>query len=811
MYPFSLKYIDSHLEQKYTIETANEKLNKLLPFIVVMNSSVVIFQIYFFIVNPSQWNSYLKFALGLVLIVFISYLKKIASSILLYILWLNFVGLVVLYIELISEFQKLGDENALVLMLPFQILNSFLIFSKTRWVYCSSFFLVALIYLFFRVIDTNHDEYYVIVIMNFPAFWLIFSFLAYHEEKNFKAYFKLKEDSYEKANYFKLILQNVIPSPIFIVDYGNSQIKFTNNAGMNILKFHKPKLNFEEESYETFESFVNKLSLLREIDLLESKQETPSLINLLKTYYNNPMKQPFKADMINSKDLENNFEKFNAVISEAISSTSELIHSSNGLDETHRNYFGIKIMKVYWEDSICLLIIFNDNTNVFKISELMNLDTYKNQLLASVSHDLRTPLNGLNGMLELAIEKTVDPNIHGFLNLAKKSASFLNYLINDMIDFSLMNFKKLRLNLEIVDFKEIIEQMQSLIEFQALDKMISYRCSCKLSEFRPIISDPIRIKQILLNLLSNALKFTHQGYIELLIEDCSLDLKTSPLFKFSVKDSGIGIKPEDLNKLFHLFGRLENPEKVRKTGIGLGLTISKKISSLLCPEKPQGLQVESEFGKGTTFYFYVSSLQPKQMMTEEVKTANIYDKNEDFDRIEENKHAIYFKKNFHFHALNEFDKLLSQSSENSPLGLKGKKVLVVDDDLLSLMIAEEYLKLFNISSKRALNGLEAYKIIKNDIKSKNQQICLILMDCNMPILDGFQASLKIYKRLKKYGVKKIPILAMTANVTIENMKLCQEAGMDFFLAKPVKKEDLKAMIEKIINVSLNDERDFCLK
>jgi len=81
----------------------------------------------------------------------------------------------------------------------------------------------------------------------------------------------------------------------------------------------------------------------------------------------------------------------------------------------------------------------------------------------------------------------------------------------------------------------------------------------------------------------------------------------------------------------------------------------------------------------------------------------------------------------------------------------------------------------------------------------------------MPILDGFQASLKIYKRLKKYGVKKIPILAMTANVTIENMKLCQEAGMDFFLAKPVKKEDLKAMIEKIINVSLNDERDFCLK
>jgi len=131
-----------------------------------------------------------------------------------------------------------------------------------------------------------------------------------------------------------------------------------------------------------------------------------------------------------------------------------------------------------------------------------------------------------------------------------------------------------------------------------------------------------------------------------------------------------------------------------------------------------------------------------------------------------------------------------------------KKILVVDDDLMNLMVAEQYLKLFNIKSLKAVNGLQAYKLIKRDYKSKKNEICMIIMDCNMPILDGFQASLKINNFFQKRGGRKIPILAVTANTTAADILVCKDSGMDYFLEKPMKKIELKEMIEQILNVKI---------
>jgi len=397
--------------------------------------------------------------------------------------------------------------------------------------------------------------------------------------------------------------------PIFIIDYERSRIKFSNSSSSKLTK----SKTFNE--FENFEKFIQKLNILKEnSDPTEifspiADDNNQELKTILKNYYDDLKNQPFKADKINEKDLEKGFQIINVWMKAPLGENEIFNEIDFYQKEPKKNYYEIKIIKLYWEDSICLLLLLNDNTNVFRISELLNLDHYKNQLLASVSHDLRTPLNGLNGMLEISISKTDDPILKNYLDLAKKSASFLNYLVHDILDFSLMSFKKMRLNIEEIDIRKIIEEMMSLIEFQTKDKKIDLEFKCECKETISIFSDNTRIRQILLNLLSNAIKFTHQGSIKVFLENFPDTLDERPLYKISVQDTGIGIQQEDVCKLFRLFGRLEDHHKINKTGIGLGLTISKNISKLLCPEKPEGLQMESTFEKGSTFSFFLSSLE----------------------------------------------------------------------------------------------------------------------------------------------------------------------------------------------------------
>ena len=650
----------------------------------------------------------------------------------------------------------------------------------------------------------------------------------------------------------------MIPSPIFIIDYAKSDIKFANDPGLEILNYKQN--NYEKKDFfYSFEIFLKKFTILpNRPESMQSFKQGEDLSIHLKKYYKSLRKDLLEKN-IKTHAIEKNFITINVSTCEQIKGTDSFYNANidNFVNETHKTYYEIKVIQVYWEENVCLLVLFNNNTNIFRISELLNLDSYKNQLLASISHDLRTPLNGLNGMLELSIEKTSDQSTKEFLVLAKKSASFLNYLINDILDFSLMSFKKLRLNIEEIDVYEIMEQMRSLIEFQAKEKNLNFLMSfpeklenenlnkidenstlinsdekmCKIHKKR-IFNDPTRIKQILLNLLSNALKFTQEGSIQLLIEDITTDI-SSPLYRFSVKDTGIGIKQEDLKKLCHLFNRLENPDNVNKTGIGLGLTISKKISKLLSNHISEGLQIESIYGKGSIFSFYISSLEKDDHKCHICKKTyidlegnNIKAKNNEYKsyidsaiaisannlydnkKTDENLKKTENCENSEFYKIDDFDE--SKGNIKIKKFFKGidnnqflKRILVVDDDLFNLLVAEQYLTLFKIPSYRALNGLEAYKLMKNDVKMQKCEISMIIMDCNMPVLDGFQASAKINRYLKKHHIDKVPILAVTANITEANMILCKNSGMEYFLEKPMKKDDLKEMIENILHMRIS--------
>lgn len=785
MHPISLKYFNTSLELKYQSENKLESLRRFMSFVLLELGFSLLFVCYTLIVGLDKLLEAFKFIGIFILIMVLLLLKKYSFKYLNYFLKFIYFCFVVFFTELIKSLQTNGyiPENAVALMVPLQLILSMLIFTKTNWLICSLYYFLCLVYFFVRLININSNmsPHFSFAILGFFLSLMSFCYMSYGQEKNEKIYYKSLNDSYEKLLYFKLLVQNIFPCPIFIVDYEKKDVKFSNNSALNILSNCSKNTTLQNpSSSETFSYFTNLISSFSILEETSDKKKS-DIPSILKEYYENPQIEPFKTQNLSPSQLDLKFLTVN--VSLKTNSSEEDLPL---LQLENKKFYELKILKIDWEDSVNMLLILNDNTNAFKISELLNLDQYKNQLLASVSHDLRTPLNGLNGMLELTISQIKEKSIQQNLILALKSANLLNFLVNDILDFSQMNFKKLRLNLENINIPEIIAEIRNLIEFQVQQKNINFEVEGENLVFSKIFSDSNRLKQILLNLLSNALKFTHHGTIKIRIEDLT-EFPTQPLVRFTVEDTGIGIQHEDISKLFQLFGKLECSKGLNKTGIGLGLTISKMLSRLLSPEHTDGLQVESIYGVGSKFFFYVSNLLDK-------------DHDINLDIVSEKiKIALPEIKSYEF--LDETTKLKSDTT-CSCSDLMNRRILVVDDDLINIMIAEQYLAFFNIKSMRAMNGLEAFNLVEQDFLLQQNEICMIIMDCNMPILDGFQASEKIRDFIKELNGKRIPILAVTANLTFANQDMCKKSGMDFYLEKPVRRDQLKVMIERILNIKI---------
>lgn len=437
----------------------------------------------------------------------------------------------------------------------------------------------------------------------------------------------------------------------------------------------------------------------------------------------------------------------------------------------------MKLSKIQWNDHGSLLVIISDITNAKKLIELQNRDHYKDRLLASISHDLRTPLNGVIGMINTTITQISDERSKELLNIALKSAHLLEFLIKDILDFSQFTYKKLRLNVDCFSLDELLTEVMSLMKFQAQNREISLQCCNRIKKNLFGNSDPNRIKQILINLLGNAIKFTKQGFVKLSVDfadeqdEISINEEKNLLLKFTVEDSGIGIKPEDQCHLFKLFGKLEQEDpEINKNGIGLGLAISNTLAKLLYEdERKNGIQLDSVFGKGSVFSFCVM-----------IGLDN----------------AV--KKQCTYHALPTSTNL-NIVTKSSPFVKKGEEetyILLVDDDALNLFVLEKYLEKSRFLLLKAKNGAEAVQIVEEKAVREMKRIALILMDCNMPVMNGFLATENIGKCLEKAGVKEIPIVGVTANAIANETGNGIAAGMKEILMKPVKKEELLAVVKE---------------
>jgi len=370
-----------------------------------------------------------------------------------------------------------------------------------------------------------------------------------------------------------------------------------------------------------------------------------------------------------------------------------------------------------------------------------NANTYKSEFLANMSHEIRTPMNSIIGFSELAMDDKISSVTKNYLNKIHENAGILLLIINDILDLSKIEAGKMELENIPFDIHELLESCRSLIMPKAIEKNLTLYFYAEPSVNKKPLGDPVRLRQALVNILSNAVKFTNTGMVKLIVQITNKTDKTISL-NFEIKDSGIGMTGEQVAKIFESFSQAEVSTTRKFGGTGLGLAITKRIVEAMGAV----IHVESTPGIGSKFSFEIT-----------------------FDSIDINDDAIEEKIVF-----NELDKPVFEG-----------EVLLCEDNLMNQQVICEHLSRVGLKTVVAENGKIGFDMVKSRIENGEKQFDLIFMDIHMPVMDGLDATAKIVELNKN-----IPIVALTANIMSEDRNVYKTSGMVGYLGKPFTSQEL---------------------